>query len=245
MTRAKLRNKRKIKNSTAIAIFFLLVCFFCFFFLKKVNTLITPKLVEIATRNIEKLTYNIFNDYTILTEIKEEEYKDLLNIQKNNKNEIINVSYNTKKAYEIVNKVVKHIKDNYQSIESGDKPIDYYDEELSELEDGLILTMPIGLASNQIYFSNLGPKIPIKVKFIGTILTNLKTRVKNYGINNVLMEVYIDVSITHEITSPVTFENKKINYEILIGAEVVQGEVPSYYGGLFENKSNILNIPLE
>lgn len=239
------RLKKKWKNSTKICITIFLVCFFCFFFLNKINKHITPKLVEIATRNIEKLTYNIFNDYSVIASLPEENLKDLLIINKNQNGEIISVSYNTKKSYSVVNAIVKYIKDNYQSIESGDKIVDYYDEELSELEDGLILSLPIGLATNQIYFANLGPRIPVKVKFIGTLLTNLKTKVKNYGINNVLIELYVDVELTHEITSPVTYDNKKLNYEILLNAEIIEGAVPSYYGGLYETKSNILNVPLE
>ncbi len=247
MKKVRLRNRKKkhVTMSYKIGMTLFLIFFFCFFFLKEINDLMTPKLVEIAARNIEKLSYNIFNDYSVLTNMSEEDLKDLLVINKNKNDEIINISYNTKKAYQVTQKIVKYMKENYQSIESGDKLIDYYDEELSDLEDGLILRLPIGLASNHIFFANLGPKIPVKVKFVGTLLTNLKTKVHNYGINNVLVELYVDVSMTHEIMTPVTFQNKEIKYEILIGAEVIEGEVPSYYGGLYESKSNILNLPLE
>ncbi len=241
----KKTNQKKRKNSILIGITFILICFFCWYFLTKVNEKITPKLIEIASKNIEKMTYNLFNDYSPLKEIDDEIINNLFTLNKNKDNEIINISYNMKNAYKIINSLTKRIKNDYQAIESGNKKIEYYDEELTDLEDGLIMSIPIGAASEKIFLTNLGPKIPIKVKFIGTLLTNLKTRVQNYGINNVLIEVYVDVSITHEITSPVTYQTNELKYEILIGAEVISGEVPSYYGGLYETKSNILNVPLE
>lgn len=247
MKRAKLRNTKsfKLKPSTIISFVFLFICFFCWYFFSVFNKKITPKLVEVATRNIDKLTYNLFNDYTIMENFDDEVLSNVLTIHKNKKDEIINISYNMKNAYAVINVIANRLKNDYQSIESGNKKIEYYDEELSDMNDGLILSIPIGVASDKIFLANLGPKIPIKVKFIGTILTNLKTRVQNYGINNVLIEIYVDVSLTHEITTPVTFQNKELNYEILIGAQVISGEVPSYYGGLYETKSNILNVPLE
>lgn len=247
MRRAKLRTKIKMswKPSTTISFVFLLICFFCWYFLREINNHITPKLVEIATRNVEKLTYNIFNDFSSLSKMEEEELKNLLIIQKNKNDEIINISYDTKKSYNAVDKIVSQIKQNYQMVESGEKYLEYYDEELSKLEDGLILNLPIGLASDKIFFANLGPRIPVKVKFMGTLIANLKTKIQNYGINNVLIELYIDVSLTHEIMTPVTFKQNKLDYEILLNAEVITGQVPSYYGGTYENKSNILPVPIE
>lgn len=247
MKRAKLKNtyRKKKKKTTMFGLVFLLICFFCGFFLNQFNKKITPKLLEIATKNIEKITYNMFNNYSILAEMDKNALDNILKIQKNKKDEIINVSYDMKKAYNLANTLASKIKKDFQSLENGTQNLEYYDEDLSRLEDGLILTMPIGLASNSAYFANLGPKIPVKIKFVGTLLTNLKTKIQNYGINNILIEVYIDVSLTHEIISPITYRTNDLKYEILIGAEVISGAVPSYYGGLYETKSNILNVPLE
>lgn len=247
MKKAKFRtyDKRKIKNSTIFGIVFLLICFFCFFFLQQFGKRISPKLIEFASKNIEKLTYNLFNNYDMISEIDDETINNILSINKNAQNQIINVNYNMKNAYKITNMLAKKIQQDFQSIESGQKKLNYLDEELAGISDGLILTIPIGIVSNNIYLTNLGPKIPVKVKFTGTLLTNLKTRIKNYGINNSLIEVYVDVFITHEITAPMTFKNKEMHYEILLSAQLINGEVPSYYGGLYETKSNIINVPIE
>ena len=140
--------------------------------------------------------------------------------------------------------LAQNIKNDFNAIENGTLNLDYYDEELSNGTNGFILSMPIGVASNNIYITNLGPKIPVKIKFIGTLLTNLKTRVQNYGINNALIEIYMDISLQHEIITPVTFQTKDLKYEILLSAQIINGTVPSLYGGVYETKSNILNVPI-
>ena len=214
MRKTKLKNRKwiKPKASTILSFIVLFICFFCVKILLFFNHEITPKLIEIASKNIEKFTYQIFNDYSLLEQFDQNLYDKLYTIHKNNKDEIIQVNYNTKIAYQMIQKLAKNIQDNFSNLENGQLNLDYYDEELSSNTNGLILSMPIGTASNNIYMTNLGPKIPVKIKFVGTLLTNLKTRVQNYGINNALVEVYMDISIQHEIITPVTFQTKDLKY---------------------------------
>jgi sporulation protein YunB len=246
MKKVKLKNKQwiKPKASTILTLILISVCFFSGIILIKFNQIVTPKMIEVASKNLEKLTFNLFNNYTIMTQIDDDIVNNILKVHQNDKGEIINISYNTKNAYHIANLLANRIKNDFNAIENGKLNIEYYDQELSNGLDGFVLSLPIGVASNSAYFTNLGPRIPVKIKFIGTILTNLKTKVQDYGINNALVEVYIDVSISHEIITPVTFQTKELNYEIMISAQIINGTVPSLYGGLYETKSNILNVPI-
>ena len=88
-------------------------------------------------------------------------------------------------------------------------------------------------------FSNLGPKIPVKIKFIGSILTGVKTKVTDYGINNSLIEVYTTISIQTLVITPVSKDRKTRNYEILVSSKIIEGKVPEIYGGVMEKSSNI------
>ena len=55
----------------------------------------------------------------------------------------------------------------------------------------------------------------------------------------------MDISIQHEIITPAIFQNKRlIIHEILLSAQITNGTVPSLYGGVYEDKSNILNVPI-
>ena len=85
----------------------------------------------------------------------------------------------------------------------------------------------------------------LKVNYIGELLTNIKTKITNYGLNNALVELYITIEITEELTSPVTYKKNKFNYDMLIASKIINGRVPYLYGECLESKSNILSIPLE
>ena len=45
------------------------------------------------------------------------------------------------------------------------------------------------------------------------------------------------------IITPLKKEGEKFYYEILVGALVVHGNVPEFYGGVYENSSGFLDIP--
>ena len=96
-----------------------------------------------------------------------------------------------------------------------------------------------------VYLANLGPKIPVKIDFVGTVLTNIKTKITNYGLNNALVELYAYVMITEEITTPVSFNRLDTEYDVLLAAKMVNGRVPTFYGNTYEKESSLFNIPLE
>ena len=93
MRRTKLKTRKWIKPkiSTIISVIVLFICFFCVKILLFLNQEITPKLIEIASKNIEKLTYNIFNDYSLLEKFDQQLYDNLYTVYKNKNDEIINV----------------------------------------------------------------------------------------------------------------------------------------------------------
>ena len=95
------------------------------------------------------------------------------------------------------------------------------------------------------FLNNLGPKIPVKVSVVGNVLTNIKTKMTNYGINNVLAEVYVTLDITEQVIVPMTYDKLKTNYEILISTFFINGKVPSFYGSTYETSSKIYDVNLE
>ena len=42
---------------------------------------------------------------------------------------------------------------------------------------------------------NLGPKIPVKLSLVGDVVTGFSTDVTEYGINNALIKLMIDVKV--------------------------------------------------
>lgn len=89
--------------------------------------------------------------------------------------------------------------------------------------------------------SNIGPKIPIKFSLIGDVTTNLKTDVKEYGINNALLNVSIEIIVNFRVSLPFTSDKITINNVFPISMKVIQGSIPSYYSGGFENSYGLIN----
>ena len=110
---------------------------------------------------------------------------------------------------------------------------------------GIALKMPMFVNSSNMFLANLGPSIYVPVNFVGSVLTNIKTKITDYGINNALVEIYVTVVLQTDLISPVVEKENKIDYDVLIASAVINGRVPEIYGGIIQSKSNSLSIPIE
>ena len=85
---------------------------------------------------------------------------------------------------------------------------------------------------------NFSTSIPIRFSFIGTVSSNIFTDVKEYGFNNALIEVGIEVTIKEKITMPHSTETIPITTRVNLVTQIVQGSVPEYYNNGFETSSS-------
>ncbi len=204
---------------------------------------ITPKIEVLVNEQIDELVDQFFNELITNEVINQNSIKDILDITKNQKGEILTVNYDLEKSYKILTDVSKILKEGLIDLQNGKIKVTFYNRYLKNGKNGLVLDVPFFISSKNIFLNNLGPKIPIMINFSETLLTNLKTKVTNYGFNNALLEVYITVEMQKIIITPIEKQNDKLNYDILIGALVVNGSVPEFYDGLYEYESGILDIP--
>ena len=243
------RFKNKSNNKNTIKKFLIFIVFFCviiftFILFKSYTYKISGTAVLLIQEKLDKVIYQFFTDLITDDVISFERTKDLLKINKNSKDEIISVDYNLEKTYEILTNTSTILKNSLLNLENGKIDVSIYDKYLSNGKNGLLLNIPIFLGSDNIFLNNLGPRIPVIINFNGSLLTNIKTKVTNYGLNNALLEIYITIELEKLIITPIVKDEEKFYYDILIGALVVNGTVPNFYGGSYENNSNILDVPL-
>lgn len=245
--RARLIKKRKmqIKLTYILGVIFFCILFFTFFFVYQFNKKITPKLLSIAEVSINKLNESILTQYRVKNLYKNVNLEDLILINKNKKDEIIAVDFKLENAYEALSVVTSYLQNHLEDENARKNILKYYSEDLSSNLDSIILTIPIGVASHFIYLANLGPKIPVKVNYMGYLSTSIRIKLEDYGINNVLVSIFIDCSITNEFIVPSIEKEINHDYSILIASKIIQGIVPDYYGGAIEAKSNVLNVPIK
>lgn len=241
MNKMKLKNAKKHFKIKKITIIFIILLFLLFIFMKISNNAATFFL-SYAEQELEKLITTIIN-----TSIKQETFdsidtSSLFIISKNNNDEIEMVDYNSNMVNEFLNRITDEIQINILKLEKGDFILN------NELTSNSKATfyIPLGIIFNNALLNNIGPKIPVKMKTIGALSTNINVSIKEYGINNALIEMTVFIEIKEKIILPLISKEMTITNEVPVSYKIINGKIPQYYGSDGLNKrSNIYSIPIE
>lgn len=224
---------------------FVLIIIFTFFLLIKFSKNISNNLINISTLELNRVINVLITDKINNKILNKETLKNILVINKNSKDEILYVDFDLDKAYKTLDTVSNILTTSFRSMENGEVSIAYLDKEFSHNINGMVLNVPLGSTLNNFYFYNLGPKVPVKINFIGTVLTNLETKVTNYGLNNALVEVFVYIEFSCDIVAPFKTESVKLKYDAVIASMMIEGEVPNFYNGSLERSSNVYRKSIE
>lgn len=241
----KKRKKIKFKNKLFfITILFISIIFCSMKFIKYLSDKVVPIITEYAESETKKLTILVINK-AITKQINNIDSSNVFDVVYNDKGEIILIDFNTKNSSEILSIITGLVELNLRAIEEGkidmlelpQNSLDAYDMDL--LEKGIIVEVPMGIATGSNLLYNLGPKIPVKLSFIGDVVTGFSTEVQEYGINNALIKLLVDIEVDTKIILPINSKNINIKCSIPIAIKLIQGKVPSYYGDGFITRSNV------
>ena len=172
--------------------------------------------------------------------------EELFKVTYNKDGEIILIDFDTKKTSKILSNMTSLVELNMRAVEEGkidmielpENSLSNYNMDL--LSKKIICEIPFGLTTGSSLLSNIGPKIPVKISLVGDVSTNFSTEIVEYGINNALLKVIVNISVTTKVILPITSEDLTINANIPIGMKVIQGKIPNYYLNGFTTKSNIV-----
>ena len=218
--------------------------------LKIISIRVSPILMNYAELETKKLSSIVINRAVNKQLANGMNIDEMFNIIKNDNGEIATIDFNPAIVNKVLNTTTNVVLINLKAIEEGN--IDFielpdilisYDKE--KLKNGIIYEIPLGTITNSGFLSNLGPQIPIKLNIIGSVESNVKTNIKEYGINNALVEIYIRISVTEQINVPFISKRVTVTSDIPVALKVIQGSVPKYYGGTLSKQSNIFSIPIE
>ena len=205
-------------------------------------------IINYATVETERIANVILNDVTIIDEDFLDE--DLFEISRDNEGNIELINFDTKTT----NRLLKEINDNamkrLSAIEKGDtKDLELSDSlkgtRLTFLDDGVVCDIPIGSLFHNGLIVNLTASIPIRFSFVGTVSSNIVTDVKEYGFNNALIEVGIEVTIKEKITMPHSTKSIPITAKVNLTTQIIQGNIPDYYNGSFTTTSPTFATTIE
>lgn len=113
---------------------------------------------------------------------------------------------------------------------------------LKEFEqDNVKTTVPLGLATKNVFLEHLGPDIPVSFVPIGAVKTRLETEMKQAGINMVLVTVYIYVEVDLRVIIPFATKQQTVTTKIPITEALIVGKVPNY---LYNNPTGKPDVPM-
>jgi sporulation protein YunB len=218
----KLKKKKSIKNK--LLIIFLLIIMFSILLIYYLSNKVMPTIL-ITSKNIVKETgMNIISENVsdrIITILDKEE---LFKIERDINGNIESIDYNTK----VVNVILKEVSNiSYNNFKKYEKE-----------KDGIVTYVPLFSGSKNIFFINLGPKVPIKLILDGNVITSLQTDVKEYGYNSALIEISVRIEANTEVILPFKTTNEKIVNIVPISIKIVEGDVSPLINSNYVSKTN-------
>lgn len=183
---------------------------------------------------VERLTNNIVNK-TITDLDLSDDSNDYITVNRN-QGRIQNITYNTYYINSVTNKVNKVLQDSIKNIDYG--IIDDYflsnrvlKGKFKGINNGIFCEVSLGIIRNSLVFANVGPTIPIRLIFMGQVNTEIKVETKEYGVNNIMVEIYLIVKIHEMVSMPISSKMKEVVIKEPLSIEIIHGEVPKYIGG--------------
>lgn len=157
----------------------------------------------------------------IYAKVIKEEFKSVYNVNElvnytfNNNNEIESVLINSAKVNDIIYIASSLIS---QAIKEG-----VIEKELEQI------SFPIGQLVSKAIFAGEGPSIHIEVDPITSYEVDIETNMVEYGINNMVFELYLVCTIEMEVMIPLKQEKIVCDNKTLILSQILPGKVPHFY----------------
>ena len=243
--RMVLKSKRKKCNKLLVCIV-ILICLIlvCYSFINYYSNKVLPIMMTYAEAETKKLIILVINK-AVTKQINNVDINNIFDVTYNKDGEVILVDFNSKRTSIALSTITSLVEFNLRAIEEGKidmlelpaNTLDSYNTDL--LEKGIIVEVPLGVINGSVLLANLGPKVPVKLSLIGDVSSGFSTKVTEYGINNALIKLYIDVEVNARIIMPFVSDEISISSNIPIAMKVIQGKIPEYYLNGFTTKSNI------
>lgn len=214
-------------------IIFLLIILFSFIFLTILDKKAMPIIMNYANVQTKRVGIEVLRNTGVKDVGKLLDSKELFIVTQNKNGEIESIDFNTAALNEALIIVAQNVRTRLKEVEEGKNlPDEMYSNALDKnMKNGIIYEVPVGVVFGNSFLANIGPKIPVKIKYSGNVGLDIKTKVKEYGLNSALIEAYIYVEVTQRTILPFVSKDIKLTSEIPVIMKVVKGTIPYYLSG--------------
>lgn len=192
--------------------------------------LIENKISKYVYDEVNKTSKMLIRDILNEKFISNLELDSLFVVEKNSLGEIVLIDFDVTKVNMILGLVSDEVVKRFKDFNSGDSFDSYYSSNLiRRYDNGVMLSVPLGLIFSNPILTNIGPRIPIKLRFSGEVEADVVTSIKQYGINSVLLEMGIEIVVKEKVAFPFSSEHIDVFLNLPLVIELISGKVPENY----------------
>lgn len=217
--------KLNIKKYDIYILILIIIIILTFIFIRRFSEKSENILLNYAEKNNLKLAAILINE-SLNNTINKLEYNDLINIEKDIDGKITSLDFNEIESNKILYTFTNEILKNINKAEIDKVNLEYFNKK------DTIYYVPIGVIYNTKVLTDIGPKIPFKTSILGSVDTSISSNIKEYGINNSLIELFLNIKLYVQVILPFTSKTLEIQKQIYLERKIIQGQIPNYYGGI-------------
>ncbi len=221
-------NKKRFFKKNIILIFFLMISIFYSFHILGKN--LNHYYLEYSENEASRIITNSISEAVNERVLKQIKNESLYTVVRNKDDEIEMIDYNSYLVNIFLRDVTNNVTKYLAMEEDKSNNASFY--------------IPMGSIFQNPILNNRGPKIPVRMELVGSVLTGVNSKVTNYGINNSLIEIFVHIEVNERVILPVTAKNITIVNDIPISYRIIKGKIPSYYSGT-NSSSSMYMMPIE
>lgn len=202
-----------------------------------INRQIKPTLMDIANEKTIEFATRTINAAVKSTE--DISFDDLVDIQYDHNGNVAVLGWNSEAYNRALRSATERAEYFLYGMNKGEQ-IDLNNPNLDPMEfgdsvadlaakDPTVIEVPLGQITGNTVLANLGPKVPVHFEMIGSLRSDVVHEMKEFGVNGVLVEIYIPVSVNIKIVVPFSSETAEVTTKVFIDSRVIMGEVPDFY----------------
>ncbi|SHF11346.1 sporulation protein YunB [Caloramator proteoclasticus] len=196
--------------------FIIFVIIFIFFIINiyLLDRTLKPIILAYCDAEARGIALETINE-TIRTEFKNKiSYDDIITVKTDKDGNIVMIQANSVELNRIGSEISLSVQDRIRNIE------------------GRKGSIPIGVVLKNDILANYGPKIPFKMKPVGSVNTNYRSEFQAAGINQTRHIIYLDIKASVQVIVPFARNNVSVTTSVPISESIIVGKVPETYANL-------------
>lgn len=201
--------------------------------LKMADRAFSTPILAYAEKQVNKLATLLINKAVMLQVEENVEPNEIITASKTDEGVINTIDFNTYLINSVSTNTINQIYEYLNLLETG--AINELNTALGYSQDygeGLIYEIPFGVLSNNSLLTSVGPKIPVRYEVAGDVIGNLKSEITEYGINNALIKIFIEITVSIDVIIPLAYKGCEVSMQVPIAMQMIQGSIPNTYLGV-------------